>query len=151
MYPKKVYSKQKTLLVLLFITAIVGFLSCSKETPVDDIDFQRHLVAGTGTYENTKKVWKLDSLAIDGKAYVLSTNQKKYTKTFNHNGAYMDSDGFAGVWEIAKLDELTHTSTSTTGTKVTNVYKILEVNSAQLNIQLLGTTSKYEYFFIISN
>ena len=60
MYLKKVYSKQKTLVVLLFITAIVSFHSCSKEVPVDDIDFQRHLVAGTGTYENTKKIWKLD-------------------------------------------------------------------------------------------
>lgn len=151
MYYKSTYLNRKASFVLLFMIAIVSFIACSKEVPVDDIDFQRHLVAGTGTYENTKKVWKLDSLAIDGKPYALTTNQKKYTKTFNHNGSYMDSDGFAGVWEIAKLDELTHTSTSSTGTKVTNVYEIMEVNSAQLNIKLLGTTAKYEYFFIISN
>jgi len=134
-----------------FATACSIFVACQKDAPVNDIDFQRHLVAGTGSYENTKKVWKLDSLAIDGKAYALTTNQKKYTKTFNHNGVYLDSDGFSGVWEIAKLDELTHTSTSITGTKVTSVYEIVEINAAQLNLRLLGTTSKYEYFFIISN
>jgi hypothetical protein len=137
--------------VMAVCIACAFFVACQKDAPVNDIDFQRHLVAGTGSYENTKKIWKLDSLAVDGKAYALTTNQKKYTKTFNHSGAYMDSDGFSGVWEIAKLDELTHTSTSTTGTKVTSVYEIMEVNSAQLNIRLLGTTSKYEYFFIISN
>ena len=128
------------------------FLACVKEVPVDDINFQRYLVGGTGSYDNTKKTWKLDSLAIDGKAFTLSTNQKKYTKTFNHDGSYIDSDGYSGSWEIPAIDNITHlTSGSTVGTKITTKFTISEVNAAQLNLKLLNTTSKYEYFFVIVN
>jgi len=147
---KKIFNKYYTTILFIFTISFI-LNACSKEATVSDIDFQRQLVGGTGSFENTKKVWKLDSLAIDGKAFALTTNQKKYTKTFSFNGAYTDSDGFSGVWEIAKIDELSHTSVSSTGTKVTSVYEISEVNSAQLRVKLLGTSSKYEYFFIISN
>jgi len=128
------------------------FFACAKEVLVDDIGFQRHLVGGTGSYDDTKKTWKLDSLSIDGKAFALTTNQKKYTKTFNHDGTYSDSDGFNGNWEIATIDNLTHvTSGSTAGSKITTKYEISEVNAAQLNLKLLNTTSKYEYFFVVVN
>ncbi len=128
------------------------FFACAKEVPVDDIDFQRHLVGGTGSFDDTKKTWKLDSLSVDGKAFTLTTNQKKYTKTFNHDGTYSDSDGYNGSWEIATIDNLTHvTSGVTAGTKITTKFQITEVNAAQLNIKLLNTTSKYEYFFIVVN
>jgi hypothetical protein len=128
------------------------FFACAKEVPVDDIDFQRQLVGGTGSYDDTKKTWKLDSLAIDGKAFALTSNQKKYTKTFNHDGTYSDSDGYSGSWEIATIDNLTHvTSGATVGTKITTKFQISEVNAAQFNMKLLNTTSKYEYFFVIVN
>jgi hypothetical protein len=134
--------------ILLFSTMI----SCSKQVVIDEIDFQRHLVGGTGSFQNTFKVWKLDSLAIDGKAFPLTVNQKKYTKKFYHSGAYIDSDGFSGTWEITELNNLTHQTTGTQPTsKLISKFEILEVNSAQLNLKLLNTTAKYEYFFIISN
>ena len=128
------------------------FFACAKEVPVDDIDFQRQLVGGTGSYDDTKKIWKLDSLAIDGKAFALTTNQKKYTKIFNHDGTYSDSDGYSGSWEIATIDNLSHvTSGVIAGSKITTKFQISEVNAAQLNVKLLNTTAKYEYFFVIVN
>lgn len=129
------------------------FYACAKEVPVDDLGFQNHLVGGTGSYEDTKKTWKLDSLAIDGKALSLSANQKKYTKTFNHDGTYTDSDGYSGSWEITAIDNLTHiTGGVVAGSKITTKFQITEVNAAQLNIKLLNTTtSKYEYFFVVVN
>lgn len=137
---------------LSFILLLGVLFSCSKEVVVNEIDFQRHLVGGTGSFQNTFKVWKLDSMAMDGKAVALSTNQKKYTKKFYHSGAYIDSDGFSGTWEITELNALSHVTTGTLPTtKLTNKYEIIEVNSAQLNLKLLNSTTKYEYFFVISN
>lgn len=139
----------KAFIFILFSSVLS---SCSKEVLVEEIDFQRHLVGGTGNFQNTFKVWKLDSMAVDGKAYNLSTNQKKYTKKFYHSGAYIDSDGFSGTWEISAINALSHiTSGTLPTTKLTSKYEIVEVNSAQLNLKLLNTTTKYEYFFIISN
>lgn len=139
----------KSISFLLFIGTLA---SCSKEVVIDEIDFQRHLVGGTGSFQNTFKVWKLDSLAVDGKALALTTNQKKYTKKFYHSGAYIDSDGFSGTWEITEVNALNHVTSGTLNTtKLTSKYEIVEVNSAQLNLKLLNTTNKYEYFFIISN
>ena len=134
------------------IFMIIFFASCSKDQLASDIDFQRHLVGGTGAFQNTFKIWKLDSMAVDGKPYTLTTNQKKYTKKFYHSGAYMDSDGFSGTWEIAELNALSHVTSGTLpSTKLTSKFEIMEVNSAQLNIKLMNTTTKYEYFFIITN
>jgi hypothetical protein len=145
-------SMRPILTLLSFIFLLGTMISCSKEVVVDEIDFQRQLVGGTGSFQNTFKVWKLDSLAIDGKAFPLTTNQKKYTKKFYHSGAYIDSDGFSGTWEIPELNSLSHVTSGTQPTtKLTSKYEILEVNSAQLNLKLLNTTAKYEYFFIISN
>lgn len=136
--------------VFILLSSVLS--SCSKEVLVDEIDFQRHLVGGTGSFQNTFKVWKLDSMAVDGKGYILSTNQKKYTKKFYHSGAYIDSDGFSGTWEISAINALSHITSGTLATtKLTSKYEIVEVNSAQLNLKLLNTTTKYEYFFIISN
>ena len=138
------------LLGLVFFLSVIA--SCAKEEVTSDIDFQRHLLGGTGSFQNTFKIWKLDSMTVDGKAYTLTANQKKYTKKFYHSGAYIDSDGFSGTWEISELNTLSHNTTGTLATtKLTSKYEIVEVNSAQLDLKLLNTTPKYEYFFIISN
>jgi hypothetical protein len=142
------------------ITALLGGLflvllqiGCSKEVTVSDLDFQRHLIGGTGSFQNTFKIWKLDSISVDGKVLPLTANQKKYTKKFFHSGAYIDSDGFAGTWELGEINALKHITSGTNATtpKITSSYEIIEVNSAQLNVKLLNTTPKYEYFFIIAN
>jgi hypothetical protein len=128
-------------------------VSCSKEVAVSDLDFQKHLVGGTGSFKNTFKVWKLDSLSLDGKKLLLSASQKKYTKKFFQSGAYEDSDGFKGTWEITALNALKHITAGIkdTSAPIICTYEIIEVNSAQLSIKLLNTTDKYQYFFIISN
>lgn len=143
---------------LFFLKTIVSLIlvgslfACSKEVIPSDIDFQRQLVGGTGNFQNTFKIWKLDSMSVDGKNYALTTNQKKYTKKFYHSGAYIDSDGFAGTWDISEINTLNHITTGALPTtKLTSKYEIVDVNSAKLNLKLLNTTVKYEYFFIISN
>ena len=139
---------------LWFLSFLMAFtlIACSKAEVVSELTFQKQLIGGTGSYQNTKKVWKLDSLAIDGKPFTLTTNQKKYTKSFSFDGAYIDSDGFAGNWTLTNINELSHTTIATvSGNKMTSSYQIVEVNAAQLNLKLNNTTAKYEYFFVIGN
>jgi len=150
-FDKLYFSSISKTLLLTFLIAIT-LIACSKAEVVDELTFQKQLIGGTGSYQNTKKIWKLDSLAIDGKPFALTTNQKKYTKSFSFDGAYIDSDGFAGTWTLPNINELSHTTIATvSGTKMTSSYQIVEVNAAQLNLKLINTAAKYEYFFVIGN
>jgi len=142
----KVFKYLTTVLVVLL------FFSCAKEAIITDSDFQKNILAGTGNYQNTSHVWKLDSLIISGAAVKLTTIEKKYTKTFNRLGSYFDSDGYAGTWEMTssnKLDIIT--TNSLTNIKTKSSYDIVTLNAAQLQIKITGTKGVYQYFFIISN
>ena len=142
----KVFKYLTTVLVVLL------FFSCAKETIITDSDFQKNILAGTGNYQNTSHVWKLDSLIISGAAVKLTNIEKNYTKTFNRIGSYIDSDGYAGTWEMTssnKLDIIT--TNSLTNIKTKSSYDIVTLNAAQLQIKITGTKGVYQYFFIISN
>lgn len=142
----KVFKYLTTVLVVLL------FFSCAKETIITDSDFQKNILAGTGNYQNTSHVWKLDSLIISGAAVKLTPIEKNYTKTFNRIGSYIDSDGYAGTWEMTssnKLDIIT--TNSLTNIKTKSSYDIVTLNAAQLQIKISGTKGVYQYFFIISN
>jgi len=142
----KVFKYLTTVLIVLL------FFSCAKETIITDSDFQKNILAGTGNYQNTSHVWRLDSLIISGAAVKLTTVEKNYTKTFNRLGSYIDSDGYVGTWEMTssnKLDIIT--TNSLTNIKTKNSYDIVTLNAAQLQIKITGTKGVYQYFFVISN
>jgi len=142
----KVFKYLTTVLIVLL------FFSCAKETIITDSDFQKNILAGTGNYQNTSHVWRLDSLIISGAAVKLTTVEKNYTKTFNRLGSYIDSDGYVGTWEMTssnKLDIIT--TNSLTNIKTKTSYDIVTLNAAQLQIKITGTKGVYQYFFIISN
>jgi len=142
----KVFKYLTTVLIVLL------FFSCAKETIITDSDFQKNILAGTGNYQNTSHVWRLDSLIISGAAVKLTTVEKYYTKTFNRLGSYIDSDGYVGTWEMTssnKLDIIT--TNSLTNIKTKSSYDIVTLNAAQLQIKITGTKGVYQYFFVISN
>lgn len=135
-------------------TIFVSFVlfSCAKESIITDADFQKNLLAGTGNYQNTSHVWKLDSLTISGTPYKLSATERAYTKTFNRLGSYIDSDGYAGTWEMSATNKLDITTVnSLTNVKTKNSYDIVLLNAAQMQLKISGTKGVYQYFFIIAN
>ena len=134
------------------ILIFVSFLSCAKESVISDADFQKNLLAGTGNYQNTEHIWRLDSLTIANNPVSLTTIQKMYTKTFSRTGAYVDSDGFSGKWDMStpgKLEVITQNSI--TNVKTTTVYDVSTLNAAQLQLKLSGTLGVYKYYFVIAN
>jgi hypothetical protein len=61
------YKKYGYLLTLLML-----FQFCTKKVVLTDVEFQRQLIAGTGTYQNMERSWRLDSTYINGVAISLT-------------------------------------------------------------------------------
>lgn len=138
--------------IFLITSFILIFISCKKEEVVTELQFQRNLLGGTGSYLNTQHIWKLDSILVDDKPISLSDIQKLYTKTFTYDGVYKDSEKNEGQWVINELKKLkqkiyfkgTNTIDSTN-------YDIISINTARLKLRLNGAKTKTDYSFIILN
>jgi hypothetical protein len=141
------YKKYGYLLALLML-----FQFCTKKVVLTDVEFQRQLIAGTGTYQNMERSWRLDSTYINGVAISLTTYQRTFVKTFMHNGIYKDSELNNGTWELSKINTLKQKITYSTTSKVDSCsFEILLINAAKLKLKLNNATIKTEYLFKIDN
>jgi len=137
---------------LFTVCVMWSLFSCAKEAITTDADFQKNLLSGTGNFQNTEHIWRFDSLIIAGAPVKLTAIEKTYTKTFSRLGAYKDSDGYAGSWDMSTANKLNITTiNSLTNAKTVNAYDITTLNAAQLQIKITGTKGVYQYFFVIAN
>jgi uncharacterized protein with NAD-binding domain and iron-sulfur cluster len=131
---------------------IICIISCAKQEIISDLDFQKSLLAGSGSYQNTKRTWKIDSLIQNGVVLKLSVAQKRYTKTFFIDGTYSDSDGNLGTWSMPSTKDLTIISNNgISKIKYTNKYQVIDINSAQLHLKYDSASIKQDLYFIIAN
>jgi hypothetical protein len=143
-------SKFRNYTILLLVLSAFEF--CAKKVVLTDIEFQRQLLAGTGTYQNMERNWRLDSSFINGAAVVLTPYQRTYVKTFMHDGVYKDSEMNNGKWELPALNTLKQKITYSTSNKVdSSSFEILLLNAAQLKLKLINSSIKAEYSFKIVN
>ena len=141
------YKKYGYLLAVLML-----FQFCAKKEVISDVEFQRQLLAGTGTYQNLEHSWRLDSTYINGVPVALTAYQRTFTKTFVHDGIYKDSELNNGTWELSALNTLRQKITYSTTSKIDSCsFEILLINTAQLKLKLNNATVKTEYLFKISN
>ena len=148
------FNYYKSILVKIITTLVVVLciVSCAKQEVITDIDFQRSLLAGSGSYQNTKRTWKIDSLSQNGVVLKLTTAQKRYQKTFNTDGSYTDSDGNIGTWLMPTIKDLTIISKGGfSNTQITNKYQIIDINSAQLHLKYDSAGIKQDLHFVIFN
>ena len=144
------WSKFMTLILIMFI--IMSFFSCAKQEVVSDLDFHKNLLAGSGNYQNTKRTWRIDSLTINGEVKKLNSAQKKYTKTFNRDGSYTDSDGVIGSWLMPTIKELTiNSKNGISNISISNKYQIININSAQLHLKYDSSNIKQDLYFVVFN
>ena len=137
---------------ITFFIIIFSIISCAKQEVVSDLDFQKNLLAGSGSYQNTKHTWKIDSLTLNGVVYNLSPVQKKYTKTFSRDGTYTDSDGVVGTWEMPTTTELTLTyKLGLTTSPIKNKYQLVDISSIQLHLKYDSANFKQDIYFVITN
>ena len=139
-----------TILFISFVSVLV--FSCKKEEVVSELQFQKHLLAGTGSYQNTQHVWKLDSILVDDKPVILTDVQRLYKKTFVYDGVYLDTEKNEGQWDIPELNKLKQKIYYKLTNKIDSTsYEIISINAARLKLRVNGTKSKTDYSFIISN
>ena len=144
---------KNTILFIILLSSIVITIGCSKTVSKTPLEFQKELLAGSGTYLNTERTWQLDSTKINGVNSVLTTVQKNYKKTFTFDGGYSDTDNNTGKWEIATLNKLKQTFFyQLTNKKDSTVYDIVSINSAQMSLSLkLANGQTAIYSFKITN
>jgi hypothetical protein len=146
------FYKRQFLKLITMMVVVFCIVSCAKQEVISDIDFQRSLLAGSGSYQNTKRTWKIDSLTQNGEVLKLSTAQKRYTKTFNTDGTYTDSDGNLGTWLMPSIKDLTIISKNgISNIQLTNKYQIIDINSAQLHLKYDSASIKQDLYFVILN
>lgn len=138
--------------VITILVVVLCIVSCAKQEVISDIDFQRSLLAGSGSYQNTKRTWKIDSLSQNGVVLKLTAAQKRYQKTFNTDGSYTDSDGNIGSWSMPTIKDLTIISKGGfSSVQITNKYQIVDINSAQLYLKYDSAGIKQDLHFVIFN
>lgn len=132
--------------------SILCLISCNKSEFLNDIDFQKYLISGSGNYHNTQHTWYLDSLVINNVPYKLTSKDKMFNKTFYNNGTYSDSDGYSGKWNINKIDELLiSVKNNATGSYIETKSSIIDINSFKFCYTVTGVNNvKYDYYFKIS-
>jgi hypothetical protein len=146
-----------TILFIASIAIIFSIVSCSKTDIVPPLQFQKQLLAGTGTYENTQRTWQLDSTKIEGANFPLSIAQKNYKKTFTFDGGYSDTEKNTGKWEITTLNKLKQTIIyqsidQSIAKQDSTFFDIITLNAAQMTLSLKSSNGQIVvYSFKISN
>jgi hypothetical protein len=152
-YLNKMKFKNTLLLIILLLSSILITIGCSKTVSKTPLEFQKELLAGSGTYLNTERTWQLDSTKINGVNSVLTTVQKNYKKTFTFDSKYSDTDNNIGKWEISTLNKLKQTYFYQLSNKQdSTTYDIVSINSAQMSLSIkLSNGQTAIYSFKISN
>ena len=139
-------------IILLIFNTVVFFTACKKDEVVTELQFQKKLLAGTGSFQNTQRIWRLDSILVDDKSIQLTDIQKMYKKIFVYDGVYMDTEKNEGQWEIPELNKLKQKIYLKATNKIDSTsFQIISINAARLKLRVEGTKSKTEYSFVISN
>ena len=144
---------KNSILFIILLSSIVFTIGCSKTVSKTQLEFQKELLAGSGTYLNTERTWQLDSTKINGVNSVLTTVQKNYKKTFTFDSKYSDTDNNTGKWEIATLNKLKQTYVYQFSSRQDSItYDIVSINSAQMSLSIkLSNGQTAIYSFKISN
>lgn len=146
------FYRSKFISSIVMVVISITIFSCAKQEVISDLDFHKNLLAGSGSFQNTKRTWRIDSLTENGKVTKLNTAQKKYTKTFNQDGSYTDSDGVIGSWLMPTIKDLTiNSKNGITNISISNKYQIININSAQLHLKYDSANVKQDLYFVIFN
>ena len=141
------------LLLFTALSSIIVLIACTKTETKSPLQFQKDLLAGTGTYLNTQHTWQLDSCIVDGANFALTALQREYKKTFTYEGVYSDTELNNGKWEIATLGKLKQTIIyKTTNKQDSSTYDIVSISAARMNLSIKLSNGKTSvYSFKISN
>jgi hypothetical protein len=130
----------KPFLFLFFF--IVGLSSCSKKENPNTVKYVK-----TQLTANKTKTWRLKAVIVNGQSQTLTAAQSAYTKTYNSDETWIDSDGYKGTFSILTVTSLkVVTSNAIAGTS-TIQYDILTIDGTRLIVEYTFNQVKYKYEF----
>jgi hypothetical protein len=130
----------KPFLFLFFF--IVGLSSCSKKENPNTVKYVK-----TQLTANKTKTWRLKAVIVNGQSQTLTAAQSAYTKTYNSDETWLDSDGYKGTFSILTVTSLkVVTSNAIAGTS-TIQYDILTIDGTRLIVEYTFNQVKYKFEF----
>ena len=130
----------KPFLFLFFF--IVGLSSCSKKENPNTVKYVK-----TQLTANKTKTWRLKAVIVNGQSQTLTAAQSAYTKTYNSDETWIDSDGYKGTFSILTVTSLkVVTSNAIAGTS-TIQYDILTIDGTRLIVEYTFNQVKYKFEF----
>lgn len=96
---------------------------------------------------NKTKTWLLKAVFVNGQSQTLTTAQSAYTKTYNSDETWLDSDGYKGTFSIMAVTSFKEiTSNAITGAS-TIQYDIVTINGSKLVVEYTFNQVKYRFEF----
>lgn len=115
------------------IFALILLVSACTKSETSPIDNQKAQLMGT---VDRPVKWHLYSYTTGSTQQALTYAQKNYIKTFGRNGFYIDSDGFAGSWDMPAVDQLKENYTNfPSGSLGSQTYTIVKISATSLTLQ----------------
>jgi hypothetical protein len=137
----KGYFSQNLLFIALLVCLIVNY-SCSKKDTHNTVKYVK-----TQLTANKAKTWRLKAVIVNGQSQTLTAAQSAYTKTYNSDETWIDSDGYKGTFSILTVKSLkVVTSNAIAGTS-TIQYDILTINGTILVVEYTYNQVKYKFEF----
>lgn len=131
----KVYPR---IVFLVLVFSAIFFTSCSKEIAADPIALAKASITGAA---NNPTIWRLVEVKVDGSSesnlsIVSTAGSNTYMITFYQGGAFKDSDGVVGKWDVPNPQTLSTSYINLiSGVEVLQSYIIEESNSSILKLK----------------
>ena len=127
-----------TLQFFAIMFCAILFVGCSKngDAPISAEQKVVNFLTGTGN-----RYWKLNKVFVNGVEQALTSDQKKYTKTYTISltqafaGTFTNSDGYVGKWLLSGPSNLIETINNNQQGPVQVPYIINEIGETQLDIE----------------
>lgn len=130
----------KPFLFLFFF--IVGLSSCSKKENLNTVKYVK-----TQLTANKTKTWRLKAVIVNGQSQTLTAAQSAYTKTYNSDETWLDSDGYKGTFSILTPTSVKEVTSNAVAGSGTIQYDILTINGTLLIVEYTYNQVKYRFEF----
>lgn len=130
----------KPFLFLLFF--FICLSSCSKKDNPLTLKYVKTQLTG-----NKTKTWLLKAVFVNGQSQTLTAAQSAYTKTYNSDETWLDSDGYKGTFSILTVTSIKEVTSNTVAGASTTQYDIVTINGSKLVVEYTFNQVKYRFEF----
>jgi len=127
---------------LCFLLLITCLLSCRKGDNPNTVSYVK-----TQLTANKSKTWVLKALIVNGQSQTLTLAQSVYTKTYNADETWLDSDGYKGSFSILTATSIKEITSNAISGSSTIQFDILAINETSLIIEYTFNQVKYRFEF----